>query len=89
MPYTNKKNIVSPFSSTLNILRPVDKNISLVEEPKKHKILQPRQRQLSFSEDFIVGKKIGKGRFGNVYTVIHKASKFMMAAKQISLEKVS
>jgi hypothetical protein len=67
-------------------LTPANRNIS-VEEPKRPKILN--KKQLSFFEEFKLGKILGKGRFGNVYRVQHNASKFVAAVKQISLAKIS
>jgi len=48
-----------------------------------------KQKQLSFFEEFKLGKVLGKGRFGNVYRAQHNTSKFLTAVKQISLSKVS
>ena len=68
---------------TLKILTPSNRNFKR-EEPKRHKILS-KQRQLTFFEEFKLGKVLGKGRFGNVYMVQHNASNFLAAVKQISL----
>jgi serine/threonine protein kinase len=43
----------------------------------------------SFSEEFKLGKVLGKGRFGNVYLTTHNQTGSIYAAKQISLEKVT
>lgn len=72
---------------TLKILTPANRNIC-IEEPKRPKILN-KQKQLTFFEEFKLGKVLGKGRFGNVYRAQHNFSKFVAAAKQISLAKVS
>jgi serine/threonine protein kinase len=71
----------------MKVLMPTNRNIC-VEEPKRPKILN-KQRQLTFYEEFRVGKVLGKGRFGSVYMVQHNLTKFVAAVKQISLEKVS
>ena len=39
-------------------------------------------------EDFEIIKKIGKGKFGNVFCVVHKELNFLCAIKIISKEKV-
>jgi len=71
----------------LKILTPANRNIC-IEEPKRPKILN-KQKQLTFFEEFKLGKVLGKGRFGNVYRAQHNFSKFIVAVKQISLAKVS
>jgi serine/threonine protein kinase len=43
----------------------------------------------SFSDEFKLGKILGKGRFGNVYLAIHTNTGSVYAAKQISLEKIT
>lgn len=71
-----------------SILQPVNKNISLHEQPKKPRILSKRHNS-GFSEEFKLGKVLGKGRFGNVQMAYHNATGSVYAAKQISLEKVT
>ena len=71
----------------MRILTPANRNFC-VEEPKRPKILN-KQKQLTFFEEFKLGKVLGKGRFGNVYRAEHNISKFLVAVKQISLAKVS
>ena len=70
-----------------SILQPVNKNISMHEQPKKPRILS--KRHSGFSEQFKLGKVLGKGRFGNVQMAYHIATGSVYAAKQISLEKVT
>jgi aurora kinase A len=43
----------------------------------------PRRKQLCI-EDFDLGRKLGKGRFGNVYLAQEKATKFALAVKVIN-----
>jgi serine/threonine protein kinase len=33
--------------------------------------------------DFLVGKKLGEGRFGSVFTVVHKSTGAIFALKKI------
>lgn len=44
---------------------------------------QPKRKEISI-EDFDLGKKLGKGRFGNVYLAQEKRSKFSLAIKVIN-----
>ena len=48
-----------------SVLTPVNRNVPQHCEPKKPKLLI--RRQINFSEEFKLGKVLGKGRFGNVY----------------------
>jgi serine/threonine protein kinase len=59
-----------------------------VEEPKRPKILN-KQKQLTFAEEFKLGKILGKGRFGHVFRAQHNFTKMIVAVKQISLAKIS
>ena len=44
---------------------------------------------ISFSDEFKLGKVLGKGRFGNVQMAYHNVTGSIYAVKQMSLEKVS
>lgn len=72
-----------------NIMTPVNKNLSSHEQPKRPRILSKIRQSNSFSEEFKLGKVLGKGRFGNVCLATHNATGSVYAAKQISLEKVT
>ena len=78
---------IKPYEPTIKVLTPANRNLC-VEEPRRPKILN-KQKHLSFFEEFKLGKVLGKGKFGNVYRAQHNFSKFVVAAKQISLAKVS
>jgi aurora kinase len=50
-----------------------------------------KQRQVTRpprKEDFFMGKKLGKGRFGDVFIVKHKQNGFICAMKVISKQLV-
>ena len=68
-----------------NILTPVNKNLASHEQPKRPRILSKIRHSNSFSEEFKLGKVLGKGRFGNVCMAMHHATGSIYAAKQISL----
>lgn len=75
--------------SQANILTPANKNISSQEQPKRPRILSKIRHSNSFSEEFKMGKVLGKGRFGNVCIAMHNQTGSIYAVKQISLEKVT
>ena len=54
-----------------NTLMPKNSNIihTSSNEPKKHKIL--KKSRFNFHEEFKIGRILGQGRYGNVYTVQH------------------
>lgn len=56
-------------------------------QPKRPKILN-RKTALTFSEEFKLGKTLGKGRFGNVFLGQHIQTKSIYAIKQISLDAI-
>ena len=78
---------IKPIDYAHKPLTPANRIMS-IEEPKRPKILN-KPRQLSFFEEFKLGKVLGKGRFGNVYRAQHNSSKFIVAVKQISLVKAT
>jgi serine/threonine protein kinase len=56
----------------------------LESQPKRPKILN-RKHVSSFSDEFKLGKVLGKGRFGNVSIGQHIPTGSIYAVKQISL----
>jgi hypothetical protein len=58
---------------------------TLESQPKRPKILNRKQHSASFSEEFKLGKVLGKGRFGNVFIGQHIQTKSIYAVKQIVL----
>lgn len=83
------KYVIAHKVSQANILTPANKNLSSQEQPKRPKILSKVRHVSTFSEEFKVGKVLGKGRFGNVCLAVHNQTGSIYAVKQISLEKVT
>lgn len=83
------KFFMQPKINPTNILTPANKNISNQEQPKRPRILSKIRHSNSFSQEFKLGKVLGKGRFGNVCLAVHSQTGSVYAAKQISLEKVT
>jgi serine/threonine protein kinase len=81
--------VIAHKVSQANILTPANKNLSSQEQPKRPKILSKVRHVSTFSEEFKVGKVLGKGRFGNVCLAVHNQTGSIYAVKQISLEKVT
>ena len=71
------------------VLTPVNKNLSSQEQPKRPRILSKVRHSNFFSDEFKMGKVLGKGRFGNVCLATHNMTGSVYAVKQISLEKVT
>ena len=59
------------------------------EQPKRPRILSKVRNSNNFSDDFKLGKVLGKGRFGNVCMAMHNLTSSVYAAKQISLEEMT
>ena len=53
------------------------------EQPQKN--TEPKKFQKS---DFVVGKKLGKGQFGEVMLVIHKETGFLCGMKVMSKKQI-
>ncbi len=70
------------------MISPKSKLLALESQPKRPKILNRKPLTSLFSEEFKVGKVLGKGRFGNVFLGQHIQTKSIYAVKQISLEKI-
>ena len=60
-----------------------------VEESSKGKEKERSVKGESFKRsDFVVGKKLGKGQFGEVMMVIHKGTGFLCAMKVMSKKQI-
>ena len=88
-PFEVAPHTARPDYAKLNVLTPVNRNLLNIEEPKRPKILRKQRASHSFSEEFKLGKVLGKGRFGNVYKAQHLSTGFVCAVKQISLAQMS
>lgn len=53
-----------------------------------HPFHQPRPKKTWTLDDFEIGRKLGKGRFGNVYVAREKKTKFIVALKVIFKEQL-
>lgn len=86
---TSPKYQVPLMAQQNNILTPVNRNLTSQEQPKRPRILSKIRTSNTFSEEFKLGRVLGKGRFGNVCMAMHNGTGAVYAAKQISLEKVT
>lgn len=86
---TSPKYLV-PHNETKNtVLTPVNKNLTNQQQPRRPKILSKVRHNTTFSDEFKLGKVLGKGRFGNVCMAFHNLTGSVYAVKKISLEKVT
>lgn len=86
---TSPKYLVPHKESNQVVLTPANRNLPAQEQPRKPRILSKVRHNTSFSDEFKLGKVLGKGRFGNVQMAFHNATGSVYAVKKISLEKVT
>jgi serine/threonine protein kinase len=70
--------IMGASKSTKNLLGEGKQRKAISEVSEK-----PKRKELTI-EDFDLGRKLGKGRFGNVYLAQEKATGFVLAVKVIN-----
>lgn len=51
------------------------------------RLLNARKQQELSIDNFTIGKRLGKGRFGNVYMAQDKATNFLFAMKVIDIKQ--
>lgn len=82
---TSPKYLVPHKESNQAVLTPANKNLPAQEQPRKPRILNKVKHSTLFSDEFKLGKILGKGRFGNVHMAFHNATESVYAVKKISL----
>lgn len=64
-------------------------SITHESQPQGQPIFREEKKEKMFKRsDFIVGKKMGKGQFGEVMMVVHKETGFLCAMKVMSKKQI-